>query len=104
MSLAPPIMSSRDSDKTVRIAPGTAPDSTMSKPCWPICQRISSRVSGTSAARKEDISTPDRIGGNQRRGATVGKQQEGENLFQFRGFLQVQGAKLQIYRQHPRLG
>ena len=46
----------------------------------------------------------DRIGGNQRRGAAIAEQKEGENLFQVGGLMQMQGAKLQIDRQHPRLG
>src|SRR5258707_132171 len=53
MSLAPPNMSSRAFVSAVRMAPGTPPDSTMSKPCWRIFQRINSFVSGTSAARKD---------------------------------------------------
>ena len=45
-----------------------------------------------------------RIGGNERRGAAIGEQQEGENFFQIVGLVQMQGAQFQIHRQHPRAG
>ena len=45
-----------------------------------------------------------RLAGDQRGGAAVAEDQEGQHLLQVVDLLQVQGAELQADHQHPRLG
>ena len=75
------------------MAPGTPPDSTMSKPCSRMFQRI--RFFGVRHQRRLEGLHPHarRVGGNQRRGTTIAEQQEGQDLLQIAGLAADAGCR-----------